>query len=247
MTDIIRTEGIVLKRRDFGETSRVVIVFTRDKGKVQLLAKGARTAKSKFGAALEPLTRAEFVFYWRENKELFTLAEATPLRPLRRLRDLPAVLPFGLATVEAVDKLSAEGDADAQVFDLLGEAIDAVDAGSGGPAVLAQFLVKLAARLGLRADLNRCAKCGKDTARDGVIFVFDEGGAFCGDCRKNTSAGADLEPAVCNYIGLISNLPASQLDRIKAGDRVVNQALAFVRTHLRFHTGLELKSLSYAP
>ena len=83
MTEIIRTEGVVLRRRDFGESSRIAVGYTRDAGKVQLLARGARMPKNKFGAALEPLSRAEFVFYWRESKDLFTLAATAIIRPVR--------------------------------------------------------------------------------------------------------------------------------------------------------------------
>ena len=107
MREIIRTEGVVLKRRDFGETSRVVIVYTYRKGKVQLLAKGARRPKSKFGAALEPLTLGEYVFYYREAKDLYTLSEADIVRSYQRVREDAPRLVYGLACVEAADKILA--------------------------------------------------------------------------------------------------------------------------------------------
>ena len=150
MTEIIRSEGIVLKRRDFGETSRLAVTYTLAAGKVQLLAKGARNTKNKFGAVLEPLTRGEFVFYWRENKDLFTLTEAATLASARRIREDPLALPFGLAMAEAVDRLSAEGDADSGVFNVLASALDALDAGGPPKLLLTQLLFRLAKALGLR-------------------------------------------------------------------------------------------------
>ena len=53
---IVQTEGLVLRNFRMSESSKVVIVYTRNFGKVRLVAKGARRPKSKFGASLEPLT-----------------------------------------------------------------------------------------------------------------------------------------------------------------------------------------------
>jgi DNA repair protein RecO (recombination protein O) len=152
VTEIIKTEGVVLKRRDFGETSRVAVAYTRDAGKVQLLAKGARNPKNKYGAALEPLSRGEFVFYWRESKELFTLSETATIRPGRFIREDAKALPYGLAMVEAVDKLSGEGDADPRLYELLASTLEALDRGGPPAPLLAQFLLKLAAQLGLNGS-----------------------------------------------------------------------------------------------
>ena len=139
MTEIIRTEGVVLRRRDFGESSRIAVVYTRDAGKVQLLARGARMPKNKFGAALEPLSRGEFVFYWRESKELFTLAETAIIRPGRFIREDAKCLPFGLAVIEATDKLNGEGDADAALFELVASSLAALDSGGPAAALLSQL------------------------------------------------------------------------------------------------------------
>ena len=55
---ILRGEGIVLKSYALGDTSRIVVVFMRDQGLVKLVAKGARKTPSRFGYALEPLSRS---------------------------------------------------------------------------------------------------------------------------------------------------------------------------------------------
>ncbi len=49
----LRTEGIILKRRNFGEADRIVTIFTRDFGKITVLAKGVRRPRSKKAGHLE--------------------------------------------------------------------------------------------------------------------------------------------------------------------------------------------------
>jgi len=246
VTEIIRTEGVVLRRRDFGESSRIAVVYTRDAGKLQLLAKGARVLKNKFGAALEPLTHGEFVFYWREGKDLFTLAETAIITPGRYLREDARSLPYGLAVVEATDKLSGEGDADAALYELVAASVAALDDGGPPAALLSQFLVKLAARLGLKPDIAKCSRCGRANPREGVALVLKEGTVVCRDCQP---AGGDLitlSPAAYNYVRTLASLEPARLGLVKAGPELVEQTLSFIRAHLRYHTGLEIKSLAFA-
>ena len=86
MPNIVKTEGIVLKRMDFRETSRIVTLYTKSFGKIKVLAKGVRRPKSKFGSSLETLTRTAIVFYKREQKDLYTISEGDILDSFERLR-----------------------------------------------------------------------------------------------------------------------------------------------------------------
>ena len=55
---LLTTEGIVLKVQPLGDTSRIVTLYTRDQGLRKVVAKGARKTPSRFGFALEPLSRS---------------------------------------------------------------------------------------------------------------------------------------------------------------------------------------------
>ena len=82
---IITTEAIILHSRKYSDTSKILVAFTRDEGKVSLIAKGARNPKSKFGGCLEPLSFSSLTIYKKANKELHTLGKAEIITPLRRL------------------------------------------------------------------------------------------------------------------------------------------------------------------
>ena len=67
---IVKTDAIVLKSMRFRETSKIVTFYTRRYGKIAAVAKGARETKNKFGAALEPMTGVNLVFYKKEQRDL---------------------------------------------------------------------------------------------------------------------------------------------------------------------------------
>src|ERR1051326_4435009 len=79
---IVTTDGIVLKPHAPGAPSRIVTAYTRDHGLRKFVAKGARKLPSRFGYALEPLSRSRFVFYLKPDRDLHLLSKAEVLDPL---------------------------------------------------------------------------------------------------------------------------------------------------------------------
>ena len=76
-----RTEGVVLRAHDYSETSKIISIYSRAFGKVRVIAKGVRKPKSRFGASMEPITEVNFIFYKRENRDLYTIGQCDILQP----------------------------------------------------------------------------------------------------------------------------------------------------------------------
>jgi len=73
---VVTTEAFVLRSYKLGEQDKIVVLFTRDRGKIRLVAKGARKLKNRFGAALEVLTHIRIIFHEKPNRELQILDRA---------------------------------------------------------------------------------------------------------------------------------------------------------------------------
>lgn len=84
MSHSFKTEVIILKRSNTGETDRVVTLLSKDRGKIVCVAKGVRKLKSSNAAALEPGNLARVFLIETKSMPLLTqsklLAEATHLR-----------------------------------------------------------------------------------------------------------------------------------------------------------------------
>src|SRR5438093_19865 len=122
---LLRSEGIVLKTHALGDTSRIVVVYTRDMGMLRFVAKGARKTPGRFGFALEPLSRSRFVFYHKSDRDLQLLSQADTLDPTgSRLTELSR-LAHAQAATELVDRLVWGEEPHAELFDLLAHALEA--------------------------------------------------------------------------------------------------------------------------
>src|SRR5512136_166407 len=87
------TDAVVLRTYKLGESDRIVVFLTRDRGKKRGVARGARNSRRRFGGALEPLTRVRVAYFEKETRELVQLNFADPLAsPLAALD--PAALDY---------------------------------------------------------------------------------------------------------------------------------------------------------
>ena len=57
----IASDALVLRTYKLGETSKVVVLLTRERGKVRAVAKGARGRRSRYQSALEPLRKSGWI------------------------------------------------------------------------------------------------------------------------------------------------------------------------------------------
>ncbi|RKZ19241.1 DNA repair protein RecO [bacterium] len=84
---IVKTDGVVLGRKELRETSLMLDLFTRRLGRISAVAKGARRPGSRFGGALDFLCVSEFVIYSSERRDVQYVSDATLLDGMEELKE----------------------------------------------------------------------------------------------------------------------------------------------------------------
>ena len=74
------TDALILRTYKLGESDRLVVFLTRDRGKKRGVAKNARQSRRRFGGALEPLTHGRVGYMERERRDLVRLDYVEPVR-----------------------------------------------------------------------------------------------------------------------------------------------------------------------
>lgn len=178
---IIRTEAVVLRSLDYGETSQIVTLFTREKGKIGVMAKGARHPKSSFGATLQPMAYTQVVFYHKPTRNLQTLSESSHVESFHRLREELKTITIGLRIVELVDALMEEEDAHPRVFRLLVQVLRRLNVEESRVANLWPYVqLRLASILGVEPSVSRAnveavqSPTGFISLVDGGVYPTDE-------------------------------------------------------------------------
>lgn len=239
---LTRCEGIVLKTYALGETSRIVVAYTREHGLVKMVAKGARKSPSRFGVALEPLSCSRFVLYLKPDRDLQLLSQGDTVRAWgSELADL-ARLAHAQAAVELIDRLVWGEEPHEALFELLLKAIESVSLAPIGslPAVTLAFQLQVASLLGYRPRLDACVTCGGEISSRRV-FSPARGGMLCDRCAAAEAGAILLSADALAGLTLLLSRPVAEageyleLKRVGEIHKVVE---AFLRHHFQRFEGL---------
>jgi len=112
-----RTEGIIIKRRDYGEADRILTVMTRDYGKLKIKAAGVRKITSRRAAHIELLNHTILHLY--KGNTFAILTEAKMLSDFSAIKEDFTKVGFAYHVCELVDGLCPENQENRNVFELL--------------------------------------------------------------------------------------------------------------------------------
>ena len=153
---IHHADAIVLRSIEYGETSRIVTLFTRQRGKMTVIAKGARRPKSQFGSTLEPMAYTQIVYYYKPTRGVQLLKESSHAETFPRLRGTLERIGIGLRIVEMIYALLQEEEEHPDVFSLTLQVLHALDQAPNRLGNLWPFFqMQLAAMLGFAPAFDR--------------------------------------------------------------------------------------------
>ncbi len=183
----IASDALVLRATKLGESSKIVVLLTRERGKVRAVAKGARAPRSRYQSSLEPLSEVRIGLYGRQGTELFRLGPCELVRSAFRAgeRGLDTALTLSYCA-ELLDAFAPEGEADDAVYRLAIAVVRAAEEGTACGA-LARYLEAWLLRLsGVYPPLDRCASCGRVIPDGGLVYHAAARGFVCDDCGPAT-------------------------------------------------------------
>lgn len=156
-----KTEGIILKRINYGEADRILTIYTKHYGKIRALAKGVRRITSRRGGNIELFNQAALFLYKGRNLDILT--EAQVINTFKSWRkDLKKVV-IAYYFCELVDKLTPDEQANQTVFQLLSSYLGKIGTASL-PELTRSFEETLLIELGfgVPSELKRSSRSLKD-------------------------------------------------------------------------------------
>jgi DNA repair protein RecO (recombination protein O) len=192
--------GLVLRTTDWSESSRIATLWTREFGKVRVLAKGGRRLKSSFESALDLLTVCSIVLLRKSSGGLDLLTEAQVVKRFPQLRTDLAALYAAYYVAELLAEWTEDYDPHPVLFD---EALDTLETlgnpmPQGGPSPtglrLARFEFVLLRELGYSPSLDVCAMCATPADGKALAFSCAAGGVLCSVCQAGQRERRQLSP-----------------------------------------------------
>jgi DNA repair protein RecO (recombination protein O) len=195
----ITSDALILRTYELGETSKVVVLLTRERGKVRAVAKGARGARSRYQSALEPLSEVRVTLHGRQGAELFRLGACELMRSAFPAggRDLDVALAFSYFS-ELLDAFAQEEEADDAVYRLANAVLRAAEEGID-IVILTRYIEAWLLRLhGIYPPLDRCGGCGRGLPAGDLVYHGAAHGFVCDACRP--ASGPTLTAAARGFL-----------------------------------------------
>jgi DNA repair protein RecO (recombination protein O) len=225
----------------------VLHLYTLDRGRIGVVAKGIRKTKSRFGARLEPLSHVDVLLH-QGSGELQTVTGADLVRSHHATRDVQYRLGVGLVGAEAMLRLFTEQEQNPKAFAALTRFLDLVDElpkRGSRPALdplALSFQLKLLWLSGYLPHLTSCAECGV-ADRPLVGYSPRAGGAVCRECADGVLY---LSPAgIAGIEGLLAR-PLAEAGEVSLAERAARDTLAVITAAYEYFGNFRLRTLRSA-
>ncbi len=246
MTDrerLYRTEGIVLKRSDFGEADRLLVLLTPGYGKLRVLAKGVRKIPSRKAGHVEPFMRSQFLIARGRDLDIVTQAETVDAYLGLRVDLRRATYAYYL--MELADAFAEEGGENQVLYELLSGTLERL-AGGAEPALLARYFeMRLLGCMGYRPELQRCVSCGAQHEPATAFFCAGDGGVRCPRCGQGAPGAVELSLAAFKVLRYLQGQEYTAVSALRLRAETAHEVERVLRHYLTFILERNLKSVSF--
>ena len=238
MDETFPTKAIILKRQDFRERDSKVTLYSIDKGRLELVARGTKKITSKLAGHIEPIARSQIMVIKGKQWDYIGSAVSEESYPVVK-SDLSKLEAAGEA-MRVVLKAVKPGEADREIFRLVLDFLKVLDRPATPPEMsrllLHFFILKFLVRLGLSPELYRYSDSRKPIEPGKNIFDLEKGGII----KSNASSSKDqlaISESCIKILRLSIKEDFDKLCRIKFTPVIFKETVVIIRAFYEYQTG----------
>ncbi|SDI94727.1 DNA repair protein RecO [Salimicrobium halophilum] len=205
-----KVEGVVIRTSDYGETHKIITLWTREKGKISVIARGAKKPKSRMSSVTQPFIYGNYLIYI--GKGMGSMSQGEVIDSFRSVREDIVKAGYSSFACELADKLLEEREPDPFLFEQLLTTITYIDEGRDPDIVTMIFELKIYRKAGFAPVLSRCINCGREEGP--FAFSVREGGYLCGRCKYLDSSAYPLSERFGKLLPLLAEMDVKRLGNV---------------------------------
>lgn len=238
-----RCEAITLKTAPLAEADLLVTLFTRERGKLRAVARGARRVSSKLMGHLEPLTQVRLSL--AQGRNLDYINQAQVIDGFAELKQDLNATTKGLYIAELVDGFGSEASPNPPLYQAAEEVLKSIGLNHDSDWPLRYFEMQLLSLSGLMPELYRCVECRKTLSPDKHRFSPALGGAVCTDCRPAEAQVMPLSLRCLKVLRLLHRGPLSRVLGLKADPALAYELKSVLGATVGYWLDKEIRSTSF--
>lgn len=176
----LQVEAVVLRHQEFGETDRLLTLFSREQGKLRCIAKGIRKIRSRKAGHIQPFSRAKIML--ARGRSLWIITQAELIDSYSALKENLVILSYASYVIELLDRFTYEEGPNPALYRLLVRTLDRLSQAEHPDMVTRYFDMRLLDVMGFRPELVNCVNCEKKIVAQDQYFSAQRGGVLCPNC-----------------------------------------------------------------
>lgn len=232
MSQIIKTEAVVIGKMNYSDSSIIATLFTESSGKVSAIIKGARSPKSKLSRVVDVLNRIEVIFYKKQTRELQIVSSADLISHYEKIKSDLESAKYSVATLELIKNLTVEDEPNKRLYRGLIKILEHFENQKEKPSVLfARFFMFIITETGYEMLLEKCGICSKEILSDKNVGYNFSTGFICNDCLSSHSGFETIKPELFKFLFA---LKSKQLFK-SISDKIVDEGNSFMIKYVKEH------------
>lgn len=210
---MLKTKGIVIREMKYRDTSKIITIYTENRGKISVMARGANNPKSKLIGATQVFTLSDFQF--NSGRNFYFISQVDIINSFYSIReDIERVI-YGYYILELVDKSISVEQENKNIYGLLEKSLEVLSELKGGfLKFIIAYEIKFISFLGYKPYLEGCVNCNSKEAKE-VRFSIEKGGILCEKCFSQDQYS---QPMSGKIYDLMVKLLYAKLDELEIID-----------------------------
>lgn len=230
--------GIILNKKDIGETDRIYSIYTLEQGKISAIARGVRKAKSKLAGHLENFYLIDLTVM--KNRGIGNIASSIVENNFKNLRKDIDSLERVFKVAKILNRLINDQEKDTDTFFLFLEYLSSLDKLEGSSDEIQKnlitqgFIFKFLDSLGYKIEINRCVRCEGKLSKNRNFFDCSYGGVVCENCGINSPNILPISNNAIKIIRIIFQNKIGNLSKLKINRQESNELEYISRTFIKW-------------
>ncbi|WP_078379661.1 DNA repair protein RecO [Sutcliffiella halmapala] len=233
-----KCEGIVIRTNAYGESNKIVTLYTKELGKVGVMARGATKPSSRLTSVSQLFSHGMYLF--QKGSGLGSLQQGEILESMRSIREDIFLTAYSSYVVELLDKVTEEGRRNPHLYELLYLMLHYINEGIDPEILTFIYEVKMLEAIGITPELNKCASC---SSTEGTFaFSIKEGGYLCHRCFHKDPHLIKASPATLRLLRTFYYYDLNRIGNLSLKEETRKELRFILDEYYDAYSGIMLKS-----
>ena len=236
-----KCEGIVIRRTDYGETHKIITIYTREFGKIGAIARGASKPNSRLASVTQLFCYGYFLV--SSSTGLGSLQQGEMIDSMRFIREDLYATAYASYIIELLDRSIEDKKPNPYLFELLYQTLHYINEEYDPEVLKFIFEMKMLPVNGIHPILNQCAVCGETEGE--FAFSLRQAGFICHRCLEKDRYHLKISPATVKLLRIFYYIDLSRLGKISVKPETKKELQKVIDAYYDEYSGLHLKSKKF--